>query len=439
MTINFCIRRSARRSDYDTQASITLRVRSGREIDIFSVTELTINPNFWDAKKGQVKTLNVPDSLWIPLNKTLRELKEFVEAKINEKGSKKIDKKWVDNTIKLFFRPTKGEKKVDEFFDIFDYFLKVHEISDVRRSNYKVLKRSLQRFELFKRLGKDKNYTLRFQDITADTLREFKDFFKNEHLYYEKYPSIYIDVPESRKPHERGRNTIIDRFNRLHAFFEWCLKNGFTDKQPFENFEIGYCNYGDPIYITKKERNTIMNFDLSLRPKLAIQRDIFIFQSLVGCRIDDYFRLTWDNIQNGVLCYIPHKTKDGNPRTARIPLTKKAKEILERYKDEKRKSLLPFISKQNYNEDIKAIFKACGITRMVTILDTKSGEETQVPINEIASSHMARKTFCGILYKKTKDPNIIGTMSGHAPGSKAFARYRNIDDDILKETISYLE
>ena len=41
---------------------------------------------------------------------------------------------------------------------------------------------------------------------------------------------------------------------------------------------------------------------------------------------------------------------------------------------------------------------------------------------------MARRTFCGNLYKRVKDPDIVASMSGHKEGSKAFARYRVIDE-----------
>ncbi len=42
----------------------------------------------------------------------------------------------------------------------------------------------------------------------------------------------------------------------------------------------------------------------------------------------------------------------------------------------------------------------------------------------------------GNAYKQVADPNIIGKMSGHVEGSKAFARYRDIDDETLKDVIS---
>ena len=92
-----------------------------------------------------------------------------------------------------------------------------------------------------------------------------------------------------------------------------------------------------------------------------------------------------------------------------------------------------------YNVAIKKIFTVCGITRMVTILNAATGQEEKRPINELASSHLARRTFVGNLYKKVKDPNLVGALSGHKDGSRAFARYREIDDDLKKELISILD
>jgi hypothetical protein len=52
---------------------------------------------------------------------------------------------------------------------------------------------------------------------------------------------------------------------------------------------------------------------------------------------------------------------------------------------------------------------------------------------------MARRTFIGNLYKKVKDPSLVGALSGHKEGSKAFARYREIDEDLKKELVSLLD
>ena len=142
---------------------------------------------------------------------------------------------------------------------------------------------------------------------------------------------------------------------------------------------------------------------------------------------------------NGAIEYIPRKTKEGNPVTIRVPLNDKAKVILKKYKDSDSKKLLPFISEQKYNDAIKKAFKLAEIDRIVTILDPLTNEEVKKSIHEVVSTHMARRTFIGNIYKKVKDPNLVGALSGHKEGSKAFSRYREIDEEMKKELVSMLD
>ena len=97
------------------------------------------------------------------------------------------------------------------------------------------------------------------------------------------------------------------------------------------------------------------------------------------------------------------------------------------------------VSEQKYNDAIKEVFRLAGINRVVTVLDPTTRREVRMPISECASSHMARRTFCGNLYKRVKDPNIVASMSGHKEGSKAFARYREIDKDIRRDALKVFE
>ena len=61
------------------------------------------------------------------------------------------------------------------------------------------------------------------------------------------------------------------------------------------------------------------------------------------------------------------------------------------------------------------------------------------PIYEVMSSHSARRAFYGNMYDKVQDPNLICALTGHKEGSKSFARYRNINEDTNRKTISLLE
>ena len=80
-----------------------------------------------------------------------------------------------------------------------------------------------------------------------------------------------------------------------------------------------------------------------------------------------------------------------------------------------------------------------GIDRMVRVLDPKTREDVARPLYEVVTTHTARKTFIGNLYKQVKDPNLIASMSGHSEGSRAFVRYRKIDDDMKKELVNLLD
>jgi integrase len=152
--------------------------------------------------------------------------------------------------------------------------------------------------------------------------------------------------------------------------------------------------------------------------------------------------MIYDNrTKRWILTYIPHKTKDEKRQVnPRIPLSKRALELIEKYKGRDSEGrLFPFISSDKYNEAIKRFFTVCGVTRNVVVRNAKTGESEIKPISELASSHMARRTFAGAAYKKVKDPNVVAKRTGHVEGSKAFCRYRDIDDDMLKEVIDMIE
>ena len=88
---------------------------------------------------------------------------------------------------------------------------------------------------------------------------------------------------------------------------------------------------------------------------------------------------------------------------------------------------------------IKRILKEVGITRLVTVLDPKTRKAVQVPIYEVAASHLARRTFIGNVYKQVHDPALISSLTGHSERSTAFQRYRHIDDDIKREVLKYIQ
>lgn len=338
-----------------------------------------------------------------------------------------------------------AEKK--SFFQYFEDYLKEKASSDSWVKNNRVLFRDLARYEKYVRFSFDKNFTLDVDTITKDDVSDFRDYLKNEKTISKSCPAFFErilkDYPveigtkhNSPKPVNRGGNSIVILMKKFKAFFSWLNKTGRTKNMPFLGIEIGSEVYGTPFYLTTEERNIIAKHDFGTNKMLSEQRDIFVFQCLIGCRVSDLLSLTANNITDGILSYVPQKTKDESPRIVRVPLLPYALELIKKYEGvDKKGRLFPFISAQRYNDNIRKIVKACGIDRMVIVRNSLTGENELKPIFEVASSHMARRTFVGGLYEEIKDPNIIAKMSGHVEGSKAFNRYRDISDNTLMDAL----
>lgn len=192
--------------------------------------------------------------------------------------------------------------------------------------------------------------------LTPEVLDDFEDFYRREHDICEEYPHIYALVQDSRIPHQRGHNTVVSKMILLRAFLNWAANNDLIQTNPFRKKEIKQAVYGSPIYITIAERNKLYHTNLSRHPRLAVQRDIFVFQCLIGCRVGDLITLKRSNVVKGAVEYIPRKTKEGHPVTVRVPLNNLAKEIINKYASPDNAVLLPFISEQKYNEAIKNAF-----------------------------------------------------------------------------------
>ena len=342
------------------------------------------------------------------------------------------------------------------FFELLETYINKKDVSEGRKRSFRVLIRTLSRYQSFVRQTdrKRKGFTLDVDSFDKEQAEDFFDYMANEKALSEEYPEIFksllSEYPVEIKPKhktaqigERGRNILIERKKQFRAFFNWIDQNGISSNRPFANIKIEAGTYGTPYYLNLEERNQIADKEIKNK-HLSVQRDIFIFQCLIGCRYSDLQKLTGENLTNqaGTVAieYIPKKTKEKKPVVVSVPLNSRAQALVEKYKGMDPKGrLFPFISMEKYNEALKEILTVCEINRKVSVINPTTGETEQRPLCEIASSHIARRTFIGNLYKKIKDPNLIGSMSGHAEGSRAFARYRNIDMDVKKETVALID
>lgn len=433
------------------ESEILLRLTLARTIQLRIKSGIFINRARFEA--GQIKKprANQKEAQALTAKENeLIEIERLLITRSQEIDPQNYTKAYFEEAIDRHQHPDKYKPKDEAalgFFGIFEQFLSSHDLSEWRRKRYQVLKRALLRFEAYQRATGNDNYKLSLGAFDVEAVFSFDTFLREEHTLCEQYPDIYAETPadtrkarKRAKQEQRGNNTIVQLLGCLRAFFNWANKQDYTTNRPFDKFDKPTTeHYGTPYYLTQEERNQIAITPLASTADAA-QRDIFIFQCLIGCRVSDLMRLTPADIVNGAVEYIPEKTRHDRARVVRVPLNPQAAGLVEKYKGaDPAGRLFPFISPQKYNTAIKRIFKLCNITRIVTILNPTTGKEEKRPINEIASSHLARRTFVGNLYKQVADPNLVGALSGHKEGSRAFARYRDIDDEMKRDLVNLLK
>lgn len=437
----FLRQKKAAKNNVTDQSTVFFRVRDGI-IDMKAASELSINPNHWDRERQAYKSrvALVSEEKRKRFNKQVRELSDLIA----EKYYRGAGTEWLKNLIAEYYHPAifkVGGVAIDTKLTAqITLYLSRHSLSKATHYTYHGIIRKIERYERYqRRVRHRKAFSLFVDQITENDLYDLRGYIANERNLVGECPWLFEGVKPWCLPRpEFSENALYDIFHRIRTIVRWAERQGIPTQKPFRRFEMGQPLYGTPYYLTLEERDRIYDLDLTGKPKrLQCHRDLFMFQCMVGCRMGDIPRLTRDNIKDGILEYMPHKTKDSSAITVRVPLGGKARAIMEKYKD-RRGSLLPYFVDSQYNDGIRELCRMAGIDRRVSVLDPKTRTEAQRPLCDVASSHMARRTFIGNLYKQVKDPNLIASMSGHVEGSRAFSRYRTIDDEMKRELIDLI-
>lgn len=384
------------------------------------------------VKKNSVGSRDKKPIAYNFINDDLR----LISATLSElfRDNQTVTKEMIITALDAKLKKAKNQLSTDNEVDkslwgLFGLFIELPSVSYNRRKIYKNTYNSFKRFESSRRRKID------FEDCTHRLMDEFNEFMKTDDNSTGKYDYL----PVRQRPRKKGINTRATIFNALAAFFRWAGKNYAITVNPFDTFKIERENYDAPVCLTKAEREALYDWQAT-SPHLERVRDMFYFQCCVGCRISDFLALTKDNLKNDgtLLEYIPTKTIKDKSNVCRIPLTEKAQAILAKY-DFPDGRLLPFISSQKYNDYIGDMLKEAKLTRQVIVANKVTHKPETKPLNEVVTSHTARKTFIDILMKSGQSESVISTMSGHVKGSKAFHRYYDVDDKQRTDAIKGIE
>lgn len=391
---------------------------------LFYYTGKSCNPKDWDSVKARMKkgTLTTSGENSRDCNSELDRIKVVIDELFKKFNYDKIlpGVELLRAELKSSLDPLFVESSPKSFFEYYREYIDGLDLSEGRIKKHNTTFNKVKRY----------NALTTFESITSDYLISFQKWLTKAG------GTAPLNSDSSRAPIPLAKNTVISELKRFKAFLNWANTSGFLKKMP-KNFKIEAESYGDPVFITLDERDLLFSAVLTSE-KLARTRDMFVLQSLLGCRVGDLVQLKHKNIVNGCIEYIAAKTRKNSVRIARVPISAKAIEIIAKY-NLPNGDLMPYITGQKFNQNLKELFAVCGLNRMVTVSDPKTRKSKTVPICEIASSHMARRVFVGSLYRNGVKNEIIGSMSGHVAGSRAFSRYHNIDLDQQAAAIKLIE
>src|SRR5699024_8753667 len=114
--------------------------------DIKAASELSISPNHWSPEKQGYKdrVALVPEEEKMDLNHKVQALTRMIEKEYRDD----VDSEWLGEVIDRFHHPDKYKTEEElaaenppSFAELFDEFLEKHSLSEVRKKNFRVVKR----------------------------------------------------------------------------------------------------------------------------------------------------------------------------------------------------------------------------------------------------------------------------------------------------------
>lgn len=269
--------------------------------------------------------------------------------------------------------------------------------------------------------------TIMGKTTVRNFLKEFQEA-KELDLHLSDFDSSFFEKLRSYAYDEKkiGANYFAKIIATLKTFLHWAVDKGHTANQAFKKFSAPE-KETEIIYLTTDELKKLYRYPFNSN-RLAHVRDTYCFCCFTGLRISDIKDLQVSHIQGNQIVKMLVKTRE----VSAIPLSKYAKEILDRYRGTVREPL-PRISHAKFNKYIKECCEKAGIDTPTTIVRFSGGVRTAetCPKHELITSHTARKTFATLSLTLGMTEMVARNMLGHKK-EKSFSRYVKIADSLKK-------
>ena len=413
----------------NTEVNVRFRLSDGRNKQLFHVSEIMVDPVLWDAKNDKYKSKSlIPNKNRIEFDSSISSRKKvLLEVYSNNDIS---NSKEFEEYIYKYLHPEKQNNNNLVITRINKYIKEGFEqglFGESAKKQYATISRELERFFIIKGYN---DCTIR--EFDKEKIIEFREFLKTEYRFIKDYPDLYTGVNKNSIPTKsRSKNTIAVKLKKLQSFFIELESNDEIVISPFRKLGKRKAvmmreQYDTPVYLEKPEFLNILNSDV---PDTLIQtRDAFVLQCSLGCRIENFIELSYDNlsVREGIpyMHYLPNKTVDHGSIRKEIstPLMLFSLEIIKKY--DFNFPILKYVSgEKGYNKKIKKLLEYLGIDRLVGVYNEELSELEYIPLYKVASSKLARKTHVDLMNKVQIDKYAAGL---HSKKSEAVNRYTDL-------------
>lgn len=196
-----------------------------------------------------------------------------------------------------------------------------------------------------------------------------------------------------------GNNGAMKHMERLKKMSRLAVRLDWVGKDPFVNFKLKF-KKTERQFLTERELQLIEETQFK-NPTHEKIKDLFVFACYTGLSYIDVKELKASHLVKGLdggdWLYTKRKKTD---EPLKIPLLPKAREIIEKYKEnpniKAKERLLPIYSNHMVNRALKDIAQACGIHKNMTF-------------------HVARHTFATAITLSNGVPiETVSKLLGHS-------------------------
>jgi integrase len=357
-------------------------------------TAFNVVPKNWNTQKGEIR--NVIDELnKVQINSYLNELKTAAKNIYDMLVIKRVQANEIRQNIKKELDKWTGktfDEKPNFWRFVNNYIEQSNKRIDVKTGriiSYRTIQEYNTTVKVLKEFEAENRQTIDFDNISLNTLTDFRDFLTTGKEFSVNNIAKHID---NLKQFLRAANSEKIMFD-----------SDVIDSKRFKTARETAYN----IYLNESELTAIENTELNDNQRLDKARDLFLIGCYTGLRVSDYNNIKPHNIKGEFIELYQNKTGG----QVVIPIHKTVRAILNKYNG----NTPPKISDQRLNEYIKEVCKKAGIIEQTEKQQTKGGTKVKTVLEkwQMVTSHTARRSFATNMIKAGLPMQTIMKITGH--------------------------